>query len=289
MTRPFDQKQRESYERDGFIILRRFFEPEELAPLLEAYRADPTVRGSMYGMVDNDGSPHPICIWTELADDMIGMIPRMTRVVDATEALLGEPCYHWHSKLTVKPPGCKARIDWHQDFTSWYEDGLLFPNLLTIGLAIEPATRANGCMQLVPGSHRMGRLSFEKSRGFNLRIDKAIEVLGNVHCEMDTGDAVFFHANTLHGSEVNQTETSRLMMFASYNARSNEPLPGAQGANEDGAFMNISAEERKYKAIKKLPDDVLRQKKYKSALDHTRFKVMNTELGEGYTQATRLI
>ncbi len=284
----FSESDLESYERDGFIIARRFFDERELASLLEAYRADPSIRGSLYGMLDDDGAPHPICIWTELADDIIGMIPRMARMVDGTESLLGEPCYHWHSKLTVKPPGCKARIDWHQDYTSWYDDGLLFPNLLTVGVAIEPATRANGCLQLVPGSHRMGRLSYEGSGGFQVRIERARDLLGIMHCELNTGDAVFFHANTLHGSASNESNKSRLMLFSSYNAKSNEPIPDAHGVNEDGAFMGISVDERKYKPIDKLPDDVLSKQKYLSAFGHTQFKVMNTKLADGYTQVTQL-
>ena len=284
----FTESDLESYERDGFIIVRRFFDAKELASLLEAYRADPSIRGSLYGMLDDDGAPHPICIWTDLADDVIGMIPRMARMVDGTESLLGEPCYHWHSKLTVKPPGCKARIDWHQDYTSWYDDGLLFPNLLTVGVAIEPATRANGCLQLVPGSHRIGRLSFERSGGLQLRIERATDLLGIVHCELNTGDAVFFHANTLHGSASNESDKSRLMLFSSYNAKSNEPIPNAQGVNEDGAFMGISADERKYKPIDKLPDDVLSKQKYLSAFGQTQFKVMDTGLADGYTQVTQL-
>lgn len=51
----------------------------------------------------------------------------MTRMVDATEALLGEACYLRHSKMTVKPPGCDAHIDWHQDFGRCYDDGVPYP------------------------------------------------------------------------------------------------------------------------------------------------------------------
>jgi len=62
-------------------------------------------------------------------------------------------------------------------------------------------------------------------------------------------DAEFFHCNTLHGSASNETDTSRLMLFASYNAESNEPIPDAQGTNEEGKFMNIAAQERKFRPL----------------------------------------
>lgn len=278
----------EAYERDGFVHVPGFFGSDELSPLLDAYRKDPTVNGTMYGMVDAQGLPHPICIWTELGDDMIGLMPRMARMVDATEMLLGERCYHWHSKMTVKPPGCEAHIDWHQDFGSWYDDGVPFPRLLTIGIAIEPATKSNGCLQLVPGSHHFGRLDHTDRASFEKRVRFAQERLGLVYCEMDTGDAVIFHCNSLHGSAENRTDSSRLMFFASYNAASNEPVPDALGPNEEGKFMNIEPNERRYRRIEKVSDDVLYKRHYRSAFNHTSFKMPITDLAAGYTQAAEL-
>jgi hypothetical protein len=157
-TRPLSNEQIADYLRDGVVRIPGFFDVQELEALGQACREDPTVNGQLYGMVDSKGEAQPICIWTELGDDIIGMIPRMARMVDATESLLGESCYHWHSKITIKPLRCPALVDWHQDFYSWYDDGVLFPRLITAGVAVEPATRENGCMQVVPGSHRMGRI-----------------------------------------------------------------------------------------------------------------------------------
>ena len=278
----------EAYERDGYVRVRGFFDASELEPLLAAYREDPSVRGSLYGMMDSDGAPHPICIWTELADDIIGLVPRMERMVDATEALLTEPCYHWHSKITVKPPGCDALIDWHQDFASWYDDGVPFPKLVTVGIAVEPAIRENGCLQLIPGSHLIGKMDYLDTENFERRLEHAQKTLGLVHCEMNAGDAVFFHCNTLHGSASNNSDRSRLMLFVSYNAVSNEPIPDAQGANEDGQFMNISPEDRLSKPLEKVSDDVLRRKQFKSAFNHTAFKKPVTDLGDTFQQAAEL-
>ena len=78
------------------------------------------------------------------------------------------------------------------------------------------------------------------------------------------------------------------MLFVSYNAVSNEPIPGAQGANEDGKFMNISADERKYRPLERVPDDALSERRYKSAFNHTPFKKPITELDDQYCQAVEL-
>ncbi len=282
------EQQLEAYQRDGFLIARALFSQADLNPLYQAYRNDPTIGGSLYGMSDKTGAAHPINIWVELGDDMIGIIPRLARVIDPVEQLLGEPCYHWHSKFTNKPPGCRARIDWHQDYTSWYDDGCLFPNMLTVGVAIEPANKSNGCLQVVPGSHRMGLMDHQETGIFETRVEAAKQKLGLVHCELEMGDAVFFHCNTLHGSGPNGSDRSRLMLFSSYNAVSNQPIEGAIGANEWGRFMGITPEERRARTLQKLPDDALQSRPGLPAFGRTPFKQPIATPGEGFTQAVPL-
>ena len=291
-TRQLTREQIEAYRRDGLLHLPSFFDSVELEPLRRATREDPTVNGSLYGMVDGKGEPHPICIWTELADDVIGMIPRMARMVEATESLLGEACYHWHSKITIKPARSRAHVDWHQDFASWYDDGVPYPHMLTAAVALEPATKANGCTQFIPGSHLMGRIDHRAGdNGFDSfwpRLESAKERLGLVQVELDVGDAVFFHCNLFHGSGANETDSDRPLLFSSYNAVSNAPIPAAQGPNEEGAFMNISAAERAYVPLKKLSDDVLRREQFTSAFHDTHFKGPRLDLGGTFSPAVEL-
>ena len=287
-----NQEQVEKYNKDGFVIVRGLFEESELEPLQRAYSEDPTINGSTYGMVGESGIPHPINIWIDCGDDIIGMIPRMDRTVNAVELLLGEACYHWHSKITVKPPHCPAPIGWHQDFGGWYEDGVLFPRMLSMGLAVEPATREKGCLQVVPGSHRMGRIDHRANDNgpdtLSIRVDEAKRVLGLEYCELDVGDAVFFDCNTLHGSGSNDTDTARLMIFSSYNAVSNAPIAGAQGSNAEGAFMNITPSERAFSQLRRIPDDALTTNSFASAFHHTTFKTPRTDLTGTHVTAVKL-
>ena len=294
-THQLSDQQIAEYHRDGFVIIRNMFDAAELAPLSQAYHDDPTINGSIYGMSDYEGKAHPFNTWTELNDDMIGMIPRMARIVEGSEALLGEECYHWHSKFSIKTSNCNAQVNWHQDYGSWYDDGVLFPHMLTVGIAIEPTTKANGCVQFIPGSHHMGRIgmisnSTESSclQDQLTRFDLAQKTLGICHAEMDVGDAVFFHVNTLHGSGLNTTDTERVMIFCSYNAVSNAPYPEARGPNDEGAFMNITPEERAYKKLHKIADDVLANGHYKSVFSHTRFQEAIFDLDNSYCQALKI-
>lgn len=294
-TRPLTSEHIADYQRDGLVVVRKMFDADELASLRQAYHDDPTVHGSIYGMEDSEGKAHPFNTWTELGDDIIGMIPRMARMVEGSEALLGERCYHWHSKFSVKTSACNARVDWHQDYASWYDDGVLFPHMLTVGIAVEPTTKANGCVQFIPGSHQLGRIgtishSADSSytQDQTVRFELAKQVLGIRHAEMDVGDVVFFHSNTLHGSGLNTTDSERVMIFCSYNAVSNAPHIEARGPNDEGAYMNITAEERAYRPLQKIADDVLLKRKNKSAFSHTRFQKANYQLEDTYCQALKI-
>ena len=154
--------------------------------------------------------------------------------------------------------------------------------MLSMGLAVEPATREKGCLQVVPGSQRMGRIDHRADDNgpdtLSIRVDEAKRVLGLVYCELDVGDAVFFDCNTLHGSGSNDTDTARLMIFSSYNAVSNAPIAGAQGSYEEGAFMNITQSERAFRQLKRVPDDALTTNSFESAFHHTKFKMPRTDL-----------
>ena len=290
---PLSAQQVADYRRDGLVIVRGFFSADELEPLRQAYRDDPSINGQIYGMEDSQGRGHPFCTWTDFGDDIVGMIPRMARMVEAAEALLGEPCYHWHSKFSIKTSSCKARIDWHQDYASWYDDGVVFPHMLTVGIAVEPATRENGCVQFIPGSQAMGRVEHERAgrehtEGFKARLERARQRLGLVYGEMDVGDAVFFHCNIFHGSDLNETDTERVMIFCSYNAVANAPVTAARGNNLEGAFMGISAGDRDYRPIVPIDDSALLNRTWRSAFSHTRFNRPDMQLGGNYGRAVKL-
>ena len=47
---------------------------------------------------------------------------------------------------------------WHQDYGYWYQNGVLFPLLCSASIAVDPATRENGCLQVLKGSHHLGRI-----------------------------------------------------------------------------------------------------------------------------------
>jgi ectoine hydroxylase-related dioxygenase (phytanoyl-CoA dioxygenase family) len=116
---------------------------------------------------------------------------------------------------------------WHQDYGYWYQNGVLAPLLTSVFLAVDPATKENGCLQVIPYSHNLGRidhvLTGEQAGADMERVNEVIARMPVQHVEMDPGDALFFHCNLLHRSDQNRSEHPRWSMICCYNAARNDP------------------------------------------------------------------
>ncbi len=246
----------QTFARDGFLRVPGLFAAEEIEPLRAACHADPSVRGSVVELADSNGRPQQLTCWTELGDDLLGIFPRIERLVIAAAALLGGEVYHWHSKLSLKPPHSAGRWDWHQDYPYWYKEGCLYPDMLTCTVAVDPATRENGCLTVLRGTHVMGRIDHVPIGHTTAcdpdRLKHAMARHGLVACEMNPGDGLFFHANLLHTSGPNPTDSPRTLLHITYNRATNAP-PVSQRP------------EREYRPLVVAPDDAIFAKRYRSA------------------------
>ena len=143
------------------------------------------------------------------------------------ERLLGGEVYHWHHKMILKEPFTGGAWEWHQDYGYWYNNGCLFPDLASCMIAVDRATKENGCLQVLRGSHRMGRIDHGKvgdQTGADMeRVAAAMQRLELVHCEMEAGSAIFFHSNLLHCSAQNRSANPRWALICCYNAARNDP------------------------------------------------------------------
>jgi len=131
------------------------------------------------------------------------------------------------SKLSAKQPKTGGAWEWHQDYGYWYSNGCLWPDMASVYIAIDEATRANGCMQVLRGSHLLGRIEHgrfgEQTGADPERVSAALERLELVYCEMAPGTGLYFHSNTLHCSEPNNSDQPRWGLLCCYNTRHNDP------------------------------------------------------------------
>ena len=223
----FTSDQIEDFNRDGYLFVRGLFSEEEIGLLGETARNDHAMDQASSTMDDGKGNDVRLSLWNHPGDGVYGMVSRCRRVVDGVEQILGEEVYHYHSKMILKDAKVGGAWAWHQDNGYWYQNGLLLPDLVSVMIAVDPATKENGCLQVLRGSHRMGRvnhtLSGEQAGADMEHVDEARKRLETVHCEMAAGDALFFHSNTLHCSAANNSDHARWALICCYNARSNDP------------------------------------------------------------------
>lgn len=215
------------YHRDGYVLVREMLDAEETDLLGRSARQDRELDRRSQGRKDGEGGSVRMSLWNQPGNGIYGMVARSQRIVDSMERLLDGEVYHYHSKMILKDPEVGGAWTWHQDYGYWYQNGVLFPLMSSVMIAVDPSTRDNGCLQVLKGSHLMGRIDHEltgEQAGANLEhVEEARKVLHLVHVEMDPGDALFFHCNLLHRSDRNQSPDPRWTLICCYNAARNNP------------------------------------------------------------------
>jgi ectoine hydroxylase len=215
------------YHRDGFVVVRQLLDAEETDLLGRAAREDRELDRRSQGRADGEGGSVRMSLWNHPGNGIYGMVARSHRIVNSMEALLEGEVYHYHSKMILKDPEVGGAWTWHQDYGYWYQNGALFPLMSSVMIAVDPATRENGCLQVLKGSHMMGRIDHEltgEQAGADLEhVEEAKKVLDLVHVELEPGDAVFFHCNILHRSDRNASPNPRWSLICCYNAARNNP------------------------------------------------------------------
>ena len=215
----------------GYLIVPGLLTAEETQVLSEVARLDQALGAKMSNRKDAQGGTAQLALENNLSDNLYSAIVQSERMVRGMEALLGGEVYHYHHKMSAKKPFEGGAWEWHQDYGYWYNNGCLFPYMASCYIAVDAATQENGCMQLIAGSHDMGRIEHGRSgeqTGANMeRVNAALERMELVYAEMAPGDGLFFHSNTLHRSDQNRSPNPRWGLICCYNAAHNDPYkPG---------------------------------------------------------------
>jgi ectoine hydroxylase len=223
----FSKEQLKQYHQDGYLLMKNLFDKEEIGLLHKSATEDRTLDAQSYGRKDGEGGTVRLSLWNHPGDNIYGMFARSERMVNRAEQILDDEVYHYHSKMILKDARIGGAWAWHQDYGYWYHNGVLYPNLVSVFIAVDPSTKENGCLQVIKGSHLLGRidhvLTGDQAGADMDRVNESLKRLELVYVVMEPGDAVFFHANLLHRSDQNKSENSRWSMVCCYNAKSNDP------------------------------------------------------------------
>lgn len=228
MTFSLTPQQVESYNQDGYIIIPGFVNQQAVEKLHKIALEDQMISKNSFDLNDQSGKKTKLALWYIPGDDVYGLLTRSESIVNIADKLLdGDAAVcHYHSKLMQKEPRVGGAWEWHQDYGYWYKNGYLFPDqMISIMIAITEAKKENGCLQVIKGSHKMGRVEHgfagEQVGASQQHVDLALEKLDLVYVEIKPGDALVFHPNLLHRSEANLSDKSRWSIISVYNRQTN--------------------------------------------------------------------
>jgi len=249
------------FQRNGFLIVRNLFDAEETGILRAAAQADSSFEHHVHDIDDVDGGKAQLVLWNEAGENLWGAVARSERIVNTMEQLLNDEVYHYHSKMSIKQPHIGGAWNWHQDYGYWYQNGCLYPDMASVFIALDPNIRENGCLKVLKGSHKMGRVDHDRygdqTGADPERVNEAMKVMESVYVELEPGDALFLHSNLLHCSDQNTSEHQRWSLICCYNTKHNNPYKDSQHPG--------------YQPLEKLPDSVIKKMSSKFFAEETDF------------------
>ena len=228
LSKKLSESQIKDFHRDGFLVIREFCNKQEIDKLYTTAIEDSVLTRNALDLSDLSGKKTRLSLWFTPGNDVFGYLTRSEKMVHAVAQLLDSesPVCHFHSKLMQKEPRVGGAWEWHQDYGYWYKNQFMFPDqLISIMTALTKATKENGCLQVIRGSHKLGRVnhgfSGEQVGADMTMVNNALQTMELVYCELAPGDALIFHSNLLHRSEANLSDQPRWSVISCYNSLSN--------------------------------------------------------------------
>jgi ectoine hydroxylase-related dioxygenase (phytanoyl-CoA dioxygenase family) len=216
------------YHRDGYLLVKDFCSKPEINKLYKTALDDDAMRKNALDLNDQSGKKTKLSLWFTPGNDVFGYLTRSKKMVSSVAQLLDSdaPVCHFHSKLMQKEPKVGGAWEWHQDYGYWYKNQFMFPDqLMSVMVALTAANKENGCLQVIWGSHKLGRLnhgfSGEQVGADMTMVNNALKTMELVYCELQPGDALFFHSNLLHRSEANLSDNARWSIISCFSSQSN--------------------------------------------------------------------
>jgi len=219
-----------TYHKDGCLVVKDFLNNEEIKKLQDIAFEDGVMHKHVFDLNDQTGKKTKLTLWYKPGNDTYGLLTRSSRIAGSVDKLMDgdSPVCHFHSKLMQKEPKVGGAWEWHQDYGYWYKNEFLLPEqMMSVMIAITDANKANGCLQVIKGSHKMGRIEHgfagEQVGALQHYVDLALKTMELAYVEIKAGDALFFHSNILHRSEANTSDTARWSLISVYNRAANIP------------------------------------------------------------------
>ena len=215
----------------GVIVLRSVFGPSDMASLaatIERYQRIQNEEIARKGGSDGISRANEITFTSHLAehDPAIMSFCHRNELVDIATALLGGDVDLYWNQAVFKMPEGRKEFPWHQD--DGYTPVTPSP-YLTLWLALNDATVENGCISVLPGSHKRGLLPHEKTP-LGLACHAPDDPDQGVPVPLEAGSLAVFWSLTAHKSGANVSSGVRKAYIIQYskaglrNLKTGEPI-----------------------------------------------------------------
>ena len=220
------------FDRNGCLIGGKVISDAQVDEL--RVELDRVIAAHQAGGFERDGATKPVMIskWGESSESIIWQIVNIWEASPAFERLLytrpvaealqqltgADELQVWHDQIQYKPPRHGGINNWHQDAPYW---PIIKPETpVTAWIALDDVDESNGCMWMVPGSHKWGnhikRLEtnpqdkfFQIAEGFTPPPDAEVKTVELKAWPVRKGEVSFHHSMTWHGSHKNHSDRPR--------------------------------------------------------------------------------
>ncbi len=235
------------FENDGYVVVRRLADPVSCAIMLAKARRDLAAATPPVEFEAETGYPGaPASLEAPGGRTVRRLLQAYARGAEFARwqtapalavrlrQLLGsrvEMAQAHHNCVMTKNPGFSSVTHWHQDIRYWsYQQ----PELVSVWTALGREHAGNGCLSVLPGTHRSEFSLAQFDDDIFLRPDhpaNAALLATRVNVELDTGDVLFFHCRLLHAAGDNRGSETKFSLVSTYHAADNHPLPGTRTAS----------------------------------------------------------
>lgn len=220
----------EFYEENGYLLVTGVFDAGEveemrdaIARILDSVEGTAADRNHRWSGVDETlqlKGFHDL----QYHDAVFTRMVAHPRLVEVLTDLIGPNVQLHHSKMLVKPPEQGAPFPMHQDQPYFPHER---HSLVAASVHLDDTDEENGCLHVIPGSHRLGPL---EATGDAHTVDYPLE--SGVPCPAGVGDVLFFNYLTIHGSGTNRSTRTRRNVLFQYRDPADVPVPNGDGVED---------------------------------------------------------
>ena len=211
MSKVLNENAIAQYNREGYYFPVKILDDEQIA----------ANRARLEKFEDDQGSPiagaqrsksHLLFTWVD-------NLMRHAKILDAVEDLIGPDILCWNTFFWIKEPLSESFVSWHQDLRYW---GLDTDHLVSVWLALSPATPETGCMRVLPGSHKDDLLPHADEYKENNLLTRGQEIAVEVDeakavaMPLQPGEISLHNVRLAHASGPNRSTDRRIGLSMHY-------------------------------------------------------------------------